>query len=368
MKSEIQQHADFNKVRYANCWEDADILVTALEPKGKHCLSIGSAGDNAFALLAAGAKSVVISEMNPAQVACIELRKAAYHHLSHPEFLTLLGETGSNNERLELYQQCAPSLSKTTRSYWDHYQDTVAEGFGRIGKFESYFGLFKNKILPLVHGRKRIDELLQNKPLEERSTFYQQQWNTWRWRILFKCFFSRFTMGKLGRDPAFFKYVEGSVAEKILSRTKHALVELEPGKNPYLNWILNGCYRSALPYALRLEHFDTIKKNLHRITIKKTPIEAVLQNNQQQFDAFNLSDIFEYMSEGNTTKLLQKIHSMSTSGARLAYWNMLAPRSRPDSMSKQLRPLDQLSQRLFYEDKAFFYSKFIIEEVIKANE
>jgi S-adenosylmethionine-diacylglycerol 3-amino-3-carboxypropyl transferase len=39
-------------LRYANCWEDADILLAGLDIKtGDLVLSIGSAGDNSFSLL-----------------------------------------------------------------------------------------------------------------------------------------------------------------------------------------------------------------------------------------------------------------------------------------------------------------------------
>lgn len=360
MQSEIQQHADFSKVRYANCWEDADILIEALDPQGRHCVSIGSAGDNSFSLLAAGAESVTIAEMNPAQIACIKLRIAAYQSLNHREFLTLLGEL--EGDRIALYQKCLPLLDEATRDYWGHFQEHIAEGFGRVGKFESYFTLFRDKLLPLVHSKTTIAALLQSRSRDERETFYQSTWNTWRWRLLFKFFFSRFVMGRLGRDPAFFKYVEGSVADRILSRTKHALVELDPSNNPYLHWILTARYGSTLPHALREENFQTIRDRIHRIHIDPRPLESLLDDAQQPFDAYNLSDIFEYMSEENTAEVLQTIHRHSSKGARLAYWNMLAPRSRPASMSADLNPLDDLAAQLFIQDKAFFYSAFVVEE------
>jgi S-adenosylmethionine-diacylglycerol 3-amino-3-carboxypropyl transferase len=50
-------------------------------------------------------------------------------------------------------------------------------------------------------------------------------------------------------------------------------------------------------------------------------------------------------------------------GGRLAYWNMLVPRSRPKSMADRLRPLSELAERLHRADKAFFYSRFVVEEV-----
>jgi S-adenosylmethionine-diacylglycerol 3-amino-3-carboxypropyl transferase len=43
---------------------------------------------------------------------------------------------------------------------------------------------------------------------------------------------------------------------------------------------------------------------------------------------------------------------------------MLVPRCRPESLARQLRPLTDLAQRLHLADNAFFYSAFIVEEVL----
>jgi len=366
MKSEIQQHADFTKVRYANCWEDADILTEALAPKDRHCVSIGSAGDNSFSLIAAGAKHVTITEMNPAQIACIKLRIAAYKTLTHEKLLILLGERAEHapGQRIALFARCKQELDTESSEYWQHFIDQIDTGFSRIGKFESYFTIFRDKMLPLVHSKGKIADLLEPRSRDDRETFYEKKWNTWRWRLLFKFFFSRFVMGRLGRDPAFFKYVEGSVADRILTRTRHALVELDPSQNPYLKWILTGHFSDSLPHALREENYELIRNNLDRVTIDNRPIEAVLKDAKQPFDAYNLSDIFEYMSEENTEAILKQIHRASNPGARIAYWNMLAPRSRPDSLSTIIKPLNELSESLFQQDKAFFYSRFVVEEVV----
>jgi S-adenosylmethionine-diacylglycerol 3-amino-3-carboxypropyl transferase len=51
-------------------------------------------------------------------------------------------------------------------------------------------------------------------------------------------------------------------------------------------------------------------------------------------------------------------------GGRLAYWNMLAERHRPEELSGVLKPLTELSRQLFAQDKAFFYSDFVVEEIL----
>ncbi|MBX9450241.1 MAG: BtaA family protein [Taibaiella sp.] len=52
VKKQLDKKVAFDFIRYANCWEDADILLKGLHPaKGSSILSIGSAGDNSFSLL-----------------------------------------------------------------------------------------------------------------------------------------------------------------------------------------------------------------------------------------------------------------------------------------------------------------------------
>jgi S-adenosylmethionine-diacylglycerol 3-amino-3-carboxypropyl transferase len=364
MQSEAAENADFSAIRYAQCWEDADILLEglAIQP-GDTCLSIASAGDNSLAMLARGAGRVIALDLNPAQLACLELRVAAYRELTHPELLELVGSRPSSL-RSEYYRRCRPLLGPETRSFWDAHAAEIAAGIGGAGKFERYFALFRERVMPLVHARSTIEELLRGGDLATRERFYRDTWDTWRWRLLFRLFFSRLVMGRLGRDPSFFRYVEGSVAQRILARTHHALTVLDPAANPYLQWILTGRHTGALPFALRPENFEAIRANLDRLEWHCLPLETFLhQAGTKAIDRYNLSDIFEYMSAENHRYLLEQLLRAGRPGGRLAYWNMLAPRSRPEALAEQLQPLPELGARLLQQDKAFFYSAFVVEEI-----
>src|SRR6185437_9159995 len=56
----ITTRADFSAIRYAQSWEDADVLLAGLEVQpGDSCLSIASAGDNTLALLAQSPRHVL---------------------------------------------------------------------------------------------------------------------------------------------------------------------------------------------------------------------------------------------------------------------------------------------------------------------
>jgi S-adenosylmethionine-diacylglycerol 3-amino-3-carboxypropyl transferase len=363
MRSEAAERADFSGIRYAQCWEDADVLLSALEPgPGKRCLSIASAGDNTLALLSRDPDRVLALDLSPAQLACLELRVAAYRELQHSELLALIGSIESN-VRPRLYQACRKHLSAGALAFWDERRDLIAAGIGAIGKFERYFRVFRERVLPLVHSRERVRELLRPKSSEDRRSFYDNQWSNLRWRLMFRVFFSRKLMGLLGRDPEFFRYVEGRVSEKILKRTEYALTDLDPAANPYIQWILTGRHNGALPAALRQENFERIRRNLDRLEWRCGSLEESL-GQEKKFHCFNLSDIFEYMSPTSYEELLKLIVSSAPAGARLAYWNMLAPRHRPESLATALRPLGELSSQLFARDQAFFYSALVVEEVV----
>src|SRR5262245_14578543 len=142
MGSEVAAKADFSGIRYAQCWEDADILVEGLDVRpGDVCLSIASAGDNSLALLIRHPARVIALDLSPAQLACVELRVAAYRELKHPELLELIGSQPSRR-RLSLYRRCRPLLANPVRDFWDNHQPDVANGIGSAGKFERYFARF----------------------------------------------------------------------------------------------------------------------------------------------------------------------------------------------------------------------------------
>ncbi len=365
MRSEAAARADFSGIRYAQCWEDAGILVEALDVKpGSRCLSIASAGDNALALLSRCPENVLAIDLSPAQLAALELRVAGFRELERQDLLQLIGCVTSD-QRVALYQRCRKYLSDGSRELWDAHPDWIARGIGSIGKFEHYFKLFRTRVLPLVHRQQQVAELLAEKPVADRREFYDAAWDNWRWRLMFRAFFSRRVMGRLGRDPEFFRYVNGNVADRILERTRYALTELNPARNPYVQWILTGKHPDqALPFYLRAENFESIRKNLDRLQWRCCSLEELLESMPREFDAFNLSDIFEYMSEGSYERLLKLVIQAGRPGARLAYWNMLVPRRRPESLATSLRPLRELSDSLFARDQAFFYSAFVVEEVL----
>ena len=385
MKSEVKENrVDFSLIRYSQCWEDTEVLLESLNiQENDICFGILSAGDNVFSMLSENPKKVVALDISFPQIALAKLKKEVFNSLSYEEMLEFMGVMKSD-KRIEIYDRIRENLDKEVKEYWDFNKDAIEKGIIHAGKFEKFFKIFREKILPFVHSKKRIEKLLEKKSMQERIEYYDKHWNNFRWKLMFKLFFSKYIVGKLGRDKEFFRYAEKNISEEMKERSRYALCELNPYENPYINYILTGNYRKdCLPYFLRKENFDKIRRNLHKVEILQSSVEEYLDQIDFKINKFNLSDIFEYMSAENYSKLMEKIYDNAENNALLAYWNLIVERNsekldykKTDSEiavtgkeknvnGRKYERMKELDKKLHEKDMTFFYTDFVVEKVIK---
>jgi S-adenosylmethionine-diacylglycerol 3-amino-3-carboxypropyl transferase len=226
------------------------------------------------------------------------------------------------------------------------------------GKFEKYFALFRNWILPFIHTKKNIDQLMLPKSTEEQAEFYSIIWNTKRWKLLFSLFFNKYVMGKYGRDPAFLEQVNVPVSDFIYSKAAKQLSSTLAQENYFLKMILTGNYGNELPHYVRPENYKKIKDNIHYLHIKQGFVQDVLN---PDYHYFNLSNIFEYMPVEVFKACVQNFNEKSPQGSRFAYWNLMVPRSLSNTFS-DIYKQDTISEQLTNIDKGFFYNTFNIDQ------
>jgi len=381
------------RLRYGQCWEDADCLLAALDPRpGQICLSIASGGENSLALLTRDPARVIALDVSRAQTAALELKMAAFRALAHGELLVLLGAWDDpegpaedrrprggplalvprplRQHRLALYHRCRPLLTPEARGFWDRRGPALGAGLLHLGRFERYLALFRQGVLPLVHRPERWHGLLEPATSPLRQQWYQHRWDGWRWRLLFRVFFSRRLLGMLGTDPSCLRYGEAPLADLLLERLRHALVDQEPATNPYLHWILLGRFGTVLPCALRPENFALIRARLDRLQPLTLDLQTWLaagpgsgsESGGPSIDRFNLSNVFEYLSPQATEQLLQQLHARAGADARLVCWNRLAERGPQRSPLAGWRPLIASAAALHERDRVFFYRRLVLAE------
>lgn len=348
---------DNNILRYANCWEDADLLLHALDISAKdRVLSIGSGGDNCFALLAKQPQLVVAVDINPVQLALIQLKKAAFQALGYIEFLEFLGFSTSCRRR-ELWEVVSMHLDQPTAAFWQLHLDMIEAGIIHQGKFEHYFATFRTKVLPLIHPETKVRQLLASKSDAEQAMFAKRQWNTWKWKSLFRVFFSKLVMGRLGRDPQFLSQVEGRVSSQILQRATVHLSKEECQENGFLHYILTGSFGEYLPYYAREEHFVNIKQQVSRLHVCQGYVHDAIRE-YGMFSKFNLSNIFEYMPSDLFESQVKMLKANSSPTSRIVYWNLLVDRDLAEvsngfTSNEPFQP---------YIDKGFFYKRLILSK------
>jgi len=343
---------DHSYIRYANCWEDADLLLEGLDvSSGNRVLSIGSAGDNSFSLLTRDPELVVAVDINSVQLQLILLKKAAINRLDYSDFLKFLAFKDCE-DRKTLFDNVKIDLDQESRKYWETNISWIVDGVIYQGKFERYFETFRDKLLPWIHNKSLVNFLFEHKSQEDQENFFERRWNSLRWRMLFKLFFSRKVMGWLGRDPQFVSEVDVSVSDFILEQARKELGNMDAQSNYFLDFIMRGKFSVGLPHYAREENYEIIKNNIDRLTVCHGYTgDAISQYGS--FDRFNLSNIFEYMDRDTFSSVAQSIVSGSNPDAKYAYWNLMVPRD----MSIVAMPLADCTPENM-RDCGFFYSAF----------
>lgn len=357
---ELQDRVDFSCIRYANCWEDAAVLLHAIEVKGSNrILIIASAGDNALALLSQSPESVHAVDLSLPQIYLCALKQAGFAWLDYDEVLLLLGITANQSiKRWQVYQKLRAHLQTATSDYWDNHRVLIEGGVIHQGKFEHYFALFRRWLLPLVHNRATVLRLLHSKDEEEQQTFFAESWNTWRWQLLMNIFFSKAVMGRYGRDPQFLKHVAINVPNYIRAKAESHLQSSAATRNPFLEYIFRGIFRTHLPVYLQEKHFTTIKQNIGRLQLSTIDMNVAVIN--RKYDVYCASNIFEYMSADEFGKAVQAWSEVIQPAARIAFWNLMVPRSFAEVSPEAWRNTGYAPDT----DMGFFYSRFLLEQKI----
>lgn len=349
-----------SKIRFSNSWEDPTILFKALEiTENKRILSVAGAGDSSFALLFKNPEIIVAFEENKAQFHLVELKKVAIEQLSREDCIEFFGFEECS-VRLLIYQHLSQFLSSEAQLYWGEHLGIIDSGIIHAGKFEHYFQLFCNRILPFIHSKKVIRNLIEIKTIEYQQKFYDTVWNSRLWRLFFQLFLSRRMIESQLSNSDLLD--ETKISQLIFESTEAHLSSTLAQSNSMLHYMLFGEFDQYIPFYLEAEHFEKVKANCSKLILVQSDLKTTL-NTYGKFDAFHLSEYLETLNEQKFEEASTLISSFSQPKARIVYWNLFSNRSLSSSSKKQFKLLEKMSETLKKEDNGFFYRSLIIEEM-----
>lgn len=369
-RSEIARMMNLEQLRYSQVWEDHLLIEQGLHITGTDdVLSIGSAGDNALALLLAGARSVTAIDMSPAQNALLELKVAAIESIGeHADFIAFLG-LAEDAARLERFDDTlSAQLGDDSRGFWHAHRDWLAQGVVHCGRLERYISVFRDQYLTDLWPEDLLQRMFQASSLAEQSRLFMDFARHDAFDQCFRWYFGREMMAEQGRDTAQFNHVEvADVGGHFLDRFTTACTRLPLHSNPYLWMFLRGepgPLQHATPY-LRPANYKRLQRLLGRLTIVRAELEQYLGSQPNSaFSKANLSDVFEYMDLEHAGKMFAVLARSLRPGGRFAYWNLLVERRPPPALKNILRSCDEEAETLWRGDRAWFYRSFHLEEVL----
>ena len=361
MKNTTAGQVQFSELIFTMSWEDpaADRKALAIRPTDT-LVGITSGGCNIFGFLLDNPREVFAIDINPLQSHLLELKIAAMKGLNHGEFLEFLG-VRSSDKRVDMFEAVKRDLSPAALAYWNRQKQTIKKGILGSGRYENFIRLFR-KVLTALQGNRRIEGLFQQGTLEAQQDYFNEVWNTRRWRAIFKIFFNKHMLARRGLSADYFQFDDGSgsFAESFFRRSRRAMTDMAIQPNYFLSQYLLGRYLSEqhVPDYLRREHYDLIKSRLDRVSVISADLkEWLAQQSEGTFGCFSLSNICEVMDVTETNKTFEHVLRTSQRGARICFRNLMIPRTIPEHLMDRIARNTELSKQLLLSDSSFVYSR-----------
>lgn len=347
------------EVIFAQVREDAAVEVAALatRSRGESAFCIGSGGCTAFSLLTCAPSRLAVVDVNPAQVALLELKLAALAQLGYAELLRCF-----NTDARPHYAGLRSFLCGEASAFWDARQPLLARGLNHGGIVERKLRSVMRLFLPLLVGRGPIDRLFRAPDLTTQRALYRRHWDNWRWRWLFRIALSRPIL-RLAYGKPFVGQVPAGFATLIKERVDAAFTETAIATNGYLWQTFRGSYppgEQGLPLYLQAEQHPVVRAGLPRITLATGDAAGWLERQPPaSIGFFALSNILEVTRRDYPVRLAAAIVAAAKPGAVICLRSIFPP-GPGDLLRGQpgLAPDDALSAELAQADRSLF-CKFI---------
>jgi S-adenosylmethionine-diacylglycerol 3-amino-3-carboxypropyl transferase len=339
------------QVIFGQVREDAGVELRVLRSlgEGQDVFCIASGGCTAFSLLAARPRTLHAVDINPAQVFLVELKKAALERLNYDDFKRCL----TDNAR-PFYAALRGRLSAEAAEFWDARQKLVGAGLNRCGVIERKLKRAMRLFRFFVHPRPRIRAALTQPSLAAQRQFYEERWDSWRWRAALKLGLSRPALGLVyGRQ--FVAALAPGFADSIRQGLAQTFMNFPAQDNGYLWQTFLGCYppsERALPVYLRREGYEVVKDGADGMQLAAADAAEWLGlRPARSVNFFALSNILEVTSAGYAAELAAAVSHAARPGALVCLrWILPPPREIVALLGARWQYEESWSQELAARD------------------
>ena len=357
-----------DKLYFAQVREDPLLEIEALELRGDGTYAVVSSGGcTALSLLARGAGKVIAVDLNSTQNHLVALKAAAVQSIDRENLFAFLGSGAMHPAvRLVNYAGLRRLLDRDAAAYWDANREMVARGVLNAGVSERFIRLVARVVRALVHPESRIDRLLACHSLEEQRELYHHEWNNRRWRMLFTILLNRRAFDH-AYHPRFFENVTNpSFAAHFRKLFEHSICEIPVATNYFLHHMLRGKYpvgiEGGLPPYLEAGAF-VAQENIE--LVDGGFAEFLRTCEDESIDGFALSNICEWLNDGQIIELFKQIERVAKPGARVCFRNFVGHTEVPPAFRTSVREDRAAGIEAITRDRSCLQSRIAICRVEK---
>ena len=320
---------------YNACWEDPAVDRQALElGPDDRVMVIASAGCNALDYLLDEPAAVHAVDLNPRQIALLDLKLAGIRALCFEDFFRIFG-AGRHPDFATLYRrQLRSHLGAFSRAYWDRHGRVFVGSGDRRGL---YFHGLSGKVARAFHWylalrpalARAVRDLLAAPSLEVQREIYDQRVADSLWRGELRWLLSRqLTMSMLGVPVPQRHEVESQHRDGIAGFVREAIDyvfrELPLTNNYFWRVYLAGGYSAdCCPSYLRPDSFERLQAGLvERLSIHTCSVTRFLDRTPEPISRFVLLDHMDWMSSTGIAALnaeWRAIFAAAAPGARVIF-------------------------------------------------
>ncbi len=348
---------------FAQVREDPAVEIEALAPApDRTVVVVSSGGCTALSLLAAGAGRVTAVDVNVAQNHLVELKAAAVTSIAGGTATAFLGGAPApGRQRAATYAALRVHLSDEARRYWDARSGLIARGVLTTGVTERFIAAVVRVLRLAVHPAERIDRLLACRTLADQRALYQQEWNSRRWRMLFRLLVTRRAFAR-NYDSAVLRGARvTSFGEHFRQLAEHALTELPVETNYFLHQMLTGYYGDAVPPYLGEDESARLRAAGLPLTLVDGSYTRYLRGCRSgSVHGFALSNICEWMSEAEVRELFAEVARVAAPGARVLFRNFLGYTEVPVECRRRIVEDREWSATLTRWDRSLVQSRVVV--------
>lgn len=354
-------------VVYSNVWEDPELNRVSLKVQpGQNVLSITSGGCNSLCLLLEDPAKLISIDLNPAQLAMLEFKRAAIMELDYDDFIESMGtpflfKPGKSPEyRIELYNRIKKHMPAYAVQFWDENQNHIRHGIMMCGKVEKFFKIYRT-LLGFLYSKEDLMSLFKAENLEKQREAYAT-FRKKRWNALHRLLLNRAVLSLVKGAHSFAQVDFEDFAGNLNVKRTRGMTRFFNPDNYFMCLLMLGAHyheNGMAPYLLR-ENYPKLKANIGRLEIFMGTIGDVLKKDGPgSYDRFNLSNIFEWMTNEVFNGIIREVLELARPGSRMAWrYTFARPRELDAENLSRLVYEPELSEQLFNQDRAFIYESF----------